>query len=273
MFCGNCGRQFKEGESFCTYCGKEKVIPTVKIDVNLLKKQTNNNVPKKVEEVKTVVSSDIVDDSTEPKTTGGKIITSIGGLFLLSFTILMWSLSVMAEEETDSKIDMHQIESYVNVEDVSVPTVYKLVDSYVLCNIDESSNEVNSIYYCDNKFTVNVMDEYLDILIDKYGYKELNDSNDIRSVMFVDERHPEYTVVVEVDYSKEVINYYKFDNVVDNEETEDKNDNNETSENDETTENDETSENIKDNVTDENIDNNVIDESVENDKDDINVLQ
>ena len=112
--------------------------------------------------------------------------------------------------------------------------------------------------------------EYLDILIDKYGYKELNDSNDIRSVMFVDERHPEYTVVVEVDYSKEVINYYKFDNVVDNEETED---NNETSENDESTENDETSENIEDSVTDENIDNNVIDESVENDKDDINVLQ
>ena len=264
MFCGNCGRQFKEGESFCTYCGKEKVIPTVKIDVNLLKKQTNNNVPKKVEEVKTVVSRDIVDDSTEPQTTGGKIITSIGGLFLLSFTILMWSLSAMAEEETDSKIDMHQIESYVNVEDVSVPTVYKLIDSFVMCNIDDSTSEVNSVYYCDNKFTVNVMDEYLDILIDKYGYKELNDSNDIRSVMFVDESHPEYTVVVEVDYSKEVINYYKFDNVVDNEETED---NNETSENYETTENDETS------VTDENVDNNVIDESVENDKDDVNVLQ
>lgn len=270
MFCGNCGRQFKEGESFCTYCGKERVIPTVKIDVNLLKKQANNNTPKKVEKVNNVVfdnSVNIADDITEPKTTGGKIITSIGGFFLLSFTILMWSFSVMKEAEEDYEMDMHQVRIYVKVEDVSVPTVYNLLDSYVLCDVEDSTSDVHSISYCDNNFTESVMDDYLDKLINGYGYKELNDSNDIRSVAFVDERHPEYTVVVEADYSKKVINYYKFDNVVDNEEIEDNNDNNETSENDETTENDETS------VTDENIDNNVIDESVENDKDDINVLQ
>ena len=270
MFCGNCGRQFKEGESFCTYCGKERVIPTVKIDVNLLKKQANNNAPKKVEKVNNVVfdnSVNIADDITEPKTTGGKIITSIGGFFLLSFTILMWSFSVMKEAEEDYEMDMHQVRIYVKVEDVSVPTVYNLLDSYVLCDVEDSTSDVHSISYCDNNFTESVMDDYLDKLINGYGYKELNDSNDIRSVTFVDEKHPEYTVVVEVDYSKKVINYYKFDNVVDNEEIEDNNDNNETSENDETNGNDETS------VTDENIDNNVIDESVENDKEDINVLQ
>ena len=270
MFCGNCGRQFKEGESFCTYCGKERVIPTVKIDVNLLKKQANNNAPKKVEKVNNVVfdnSVNIADDITEPKTTGGKIITSIGGFFLLSFTILMWSFSVMKEAEEDYEMDMHQVRIYVKVEDVSVPTVYNLLDSYVLCDVEDSTSDVHSISYCDNNFTESVMDDYLDKLINGYGYKELNDSNDIRSVAFVDERHPEYTVVVEVDYSKKSINYYKFDNVVDNEEIEDNNDNNETSENDET------NENIEDSVIDENIDNNAIDESVENDKDDINVLQ
>lgn len=270
MFCGNCGRQFKEGESFCTYCGKERVIPTVKIDVNLLKKQANNNATKKVEEEKAIAfdnSVNIVDDTPEPKTTGGKIITSIGGFFLLSFTILMWSVSVMKEAEEDYEMDMHQVRIYVKVEDVSVPTVYNLLDSYVLCDVEDSTSDVHSISYCDNTFTESVMDDYLDKLINGYGYKELNDSNDIRSVTFVDERHPEYTVVVEVDYPKKSINYYKFDNVVDNEEIEDNNDNNETSENDET------SENIEDSVTDENIDNNVIDESVENDKDDINVLQ
>lgn len=264
MFCGNCGRQFKEGESFCTYCGKERVIPTVKIDVNLLKKQANNNAPKKVEKVNNVVfdnSVNIADDITEPKTTSGKIITSIGGFFLLSFTILMWSFSVMKEAEEDYEMDMHQVRIYVKVEDVSVPTVYNLLDSYVLCDVEDSTRDVHSISYCDNTFTESVMDDYLDKLINGYGYKELNDSNDIRSVTFVDERYPEYTVVVEVDYSKKVINYYKFDNVVDNEEIEDNNDNNETSESDETS------------VTDENIDNNAIDESVENDKDDINVLQ
>ena len=264
MFCGNCGRQFKEGESFCTYCGKEKVIPTVKIDVNLLKKQTNNNVPKKVEEKKTVVfdnSVNIVDDSPEPQTTGGKIITAVCGFFLLSFTILMWSLSVMKEAEEDYEMDMHQVRIYVKVEDVSVPTVYNLLDSYVLCDVEDSTSDVHSIFYCDNTFTESVMNDYLDKLINGYGYKELNDSNDIRSVMFVDERHPEYTVVVEVDYPKKVINYYKFDNVVNDEKIEDKNDNNETSET------------IEDNVIDENVDNNVIDESVESDKDDINVLQ
>ena len=198
MFCGNCGRQFKDNESFCTYCGKEKVIPTVKVDINNMSLETGKKT------------------NVNYKSCSSTILLGFFGFFFLAF---MWGnayLRVVNSQEYE--FDYTQKYSNVKVGDIFVPTLSNLIFEYKLCSDVDDDFEGKAVYYCDEKLTNAVLNKYLNALIDEYGYKEDKNSNSVRSVIFVDEKYPGYTVVVEVDYSKKVIYYYKYDNEIIDEE-------------------------------------------------------
>lgn len=203
MYCSNCGREGKEGELFCAGCGAPKGQKVVS--------PTPQNVP--VQQVQPTNASPVQPKRKMP--TWLTVLLIIGITFLVivvGFVLFIWFLFASVSNYEEPIYE--QTESYVYLSGDDVPTIYELMGEYEMCESPDysyyDSREDTDYYYCDDYMDTYILDEYADILIDDYGFKEY-EVHDDRRVLIKDSFEEGYVIQVTVFYYRESVEYSRID--------------------------------------------------------------
>lgn len=205
MYCSNCGKEWKDNDKYCGGCGTPR--GKVNSDVKVLP-VTNNTAVSSVQPV--------TPDKKGMPAWGIVLIIvlavlGIGFVGLIAlFTVLFTVVSDTAYDYIDSQSD-----SYVYLDDDEVPTIFNLMGEYEMCDYpsyeyDDEDDEYESITYsyCDSYFDEDVMQNYLDYLVEDYGFEEYDVDSMYRSVK-IDSVDEGYIIVVKAYIYGERIEYYK----------------------------------------------------------------
>lgn len=195
MYCSNCGKEWKENDVFCGGCGKAR-------------------------ETENVESVQYIATGPQPLLNEKKglpiwlvILIIIGGIILLGIIglILLGLVSFNFLNETNDII-IEQTSSYVYLEGDEVPSIYELFGEYKLCDTPNydyyDETEILTYYYCDDYFDGALMNEYLDELIEEYGFEEYEENSLSRSVRKYSNKRG-YFFVVKIYIYGEYIEYYQ----------------------------------------------------------------
>lgn len=181
MFCSNCGREGKEGELFCAGCGAPKG-KNAHVQQNVIQQSP----------VQPVVSQPVNVQPEQPKKK--KMPTWLVVLLIIGITFLVLIVGfiglicfvVFSVSEYETPI-YEQTDYYVYVNDVEVPTVYNLIGEYELCDTPDYEYYDGSDYitysYCDTYFDEDIMDEYMDYLIEDYDFEYYEYNSASRTIM------------------------------------------------------------------------------------------
>lgn len=203
MFCINCGREGKEGELFCAGCGAPKGQQTVS--------QAPQSVP--VQPVQNVNVAPVPQKKKMPTWLTVLLIIGVTLLLIVGGFVLLLGLLFANISNTYEETIYEQTDNYVYFNEVSVPTVYYLIDEYEMCYSPDYSyyddSDHYTYYYCDSAFDEDVIDEYLNYLIEDYQFEYYNENSSSRSVM---RREYDGTItIVEAYIYGEYIEYYSIE--------------------------------------------------------------
>ncbi len=202
MFCSNCGREGKEGELFCGGCGLPKGQNVVVQPVQTVSNQPIQNMPVQP-----------VQPTKKKMPTWAKVLIIVGSV-LLAFVLCvvgLFTLLIVSFSNYEEEI-YAQTDSFVYVDGDEIPTIYEIIGEYDMCDYPnyESYDGIDYITYsyCDDYFDDYVLNDYLDYLIEGYGFEEYDKSSSFRSVI-IQSNEIGYYVVVKAYIYGEYVEYYR----------------------------------------------------------------
>lgn len=189
MYCINCGREWNEGELYCGSCGalRSSQVPI----------QNNNVVQNAPQTKKSFPTWAIILIIV-----GAILLVGVIGLFcLIFFVFAIVDIFEYIPEQTDS---------YVYIDGEEIPTLYEYDIEYMMCDYPSytyDDNEESIEYsYCDSYLYEDDYNNYLDYLIDEYGFTEdVSDDEERIISKYTDDEM--YYVSVKVDYDDDIIEY------------------------------------------------------------------
>ena len=202
MYCSNCGKKWKENDKFCGGCGSPRGQESTQITPAVV----INNAP-----------SVPVQTSVPPKKgmpVWGIVLIIVLSVLGIGFLGLVLLFTIIFSVASDISYDYSdaQTYSYVYVDEDEIPTIYHLIGEYEMCGypeyVYEEEYESVTYSYCDSYFDEDVMQEYLDYLVDDYGFEEYDVDSMYRSVK-IDSIDDGYIIVVKAYLYGESIEYYK----------------------------------------------------------------
>lgn len=192
MFCRNCGYKLKDNELNCPECGvKVGELPGLNYvsGAPVLVSSTNNSSKFPIWLIILLV------------------IFVIGFICIIGFVLIV----AIAIATDDGLYTDEEIADYVYIDDDKIPTMYNLAGVYEMCDYPETITKYNekvvTYSYCDIFIDDESLDEYVDDLIDDYGFEEI-DADSTRTVAkySVDD---DYLIIVDIDYDNYFIHYRK----------------------------------------------------------------
>ena len=189
MYCINCGREWNEGELYCGSCG---ALRSSQVPVQ------NNNVVQNVPQTKKSFPT-------------WAIILIIVGAILLAGVIGLFCLIFFVFVIVDSfEYIPEQTDSYVYIGGEEIPTLYEYDIEYMMCDYPSytyDDNEESIEYsYCDSYLYEDDYNNYLDYLVEEYGFTEdVSDDEERIISKYTDDEL--YYVSVKVDFDDDIIAY------------------------------------------------------------------
>ena len=200
MYCSNCGKEWKDGDIFCGGCGKSREqIQHEEVD----------------QKVQTINQSQLPHQVAKKKglPVWAIILIILGSLAIVGVVVVLFLslFFVNVINENESYI-YEQTSDNVYLDGEEIHSVYYFFGEYELCETPyyqyNEGNEVIDYSYCDESFDEELINSYLDYLIELDDFEEYEQTSMIRSVRKPSNEKGYYIVVRAYIYG-ERIEYYK----------------------------------------------------------------
>lgn len=200
MYCSNCGKEWKDGDIFCGGCGKSREqIQYEEVD----------------QKVQTITQSQLPHQVTKKKglPVWAIILIILGSLAIVGVVVVLFLslFFVNVINENESYI-YEQTSDNVYLDGEEIHSVYYFFGEYELCETPyyqyNEGNEIIDYSYCDESFDEELINSYLDYLIELDDFEEYEKTSMVRSVRKPSNEKGYYIVVRAYIYG-ERIEYYK----------------------------------------------------------------